>query len=58
MPIANLKDVLVPAMNNGTAVAGFVVLGWEDARAFVEAAEEIAARSFCKQVLDAGRILH
>ncbi|KZL20569.1 class II fructose-bisphosphate aldolase [Pseudovibrio sp. WM33] len=50
MPIANLKDVLAPAMNNGTALAGFVVLGWEDARAFVEAAEEIG----CPVILQAG----
>ena len=40
MSIANLKDVLLPAMNQGQAVLGLVVLGWEDARAFVEAAEE------------------
>ena len=40
MTIANLNDVLLPAMNSGRAVLGLVVLGWEDARAFVEAADE------------------
>ena len=36
MTVATLKDVLKP----GRAIAGLVVLGWEDARAFVEAADE------------------
>jgi fructose-bisphosphate aldolase, class II len=36
MTVATLNDVL----RQGRAVAGFVVLGWEDARAFVEAADE------------------
>ena len=40
MTIANLNDVLLPAMRESRAVLGLVVLGWEDARAFVEAAEE------------------
>jgi fructose-bisphosphate aldolase, class II len=40
MTIANLKDVLQPAMKGNYAIAGLVVLGWEDARAFVEAADE------------------
>nr|WP_306264774.1 class II fructose-bisphosphate aldolase [Pararhizobium sp. IMCC3301] len=40
MTLATLKDVLQPAMTGGYAVAGLVVLGWEDARAYVEAAEE------------------
>ncbi|SNZ21375.1 class II fructose-bisphosphate aldolase [Cohaesibacter gelatinilyticus] len=39
MPLATLKDVLAPAKEQGYAVAGFVVLGWEDARAYVRAAE-------------------
>ena len=39
MTAASLTDVLLPAMANGTAVAGLVVLGWEDARAYVAAAE-------------------
>lgn len=30
----------MPALHQGYAVPGFVVLGWEDARAFVDAAEE------------------
>jgi fructose-bisphosphate aldolase, class II len=41
MTVATLKDVLVPAVAGHYAVAGLVVLGWEDARAFVEAAEEV-----------------
>lgn len=40
MTAATLKDVLQPAMTGGYAVAGLVVLGWEDARAYVEAAGE------------------
>lgn len=40
MTVATLKDVLGQAMVARTAVAGLVVLGWEDARAYVEAAEE------------------
>lgn len=37
MTLATLKDVLDPS--SGRAVAGLVVLGWEDASAFVQAAE-------------------
>jgi fructose-bisphosphate aldolase class II len=40
MTVATLNDVLRPAMAGNYAVAGLVVLGWEDAVAFVEAAEE------------------
>ncbi|WP_306261109.1 class II fructose-bisphosphate aldolase [Pararhizobium sp. IMCC21322] len=40
MTIATLTDVLQPAMANGYAIGGLVVLGWEDAKAYVEAAEE------------------
>ncbi len=40
MTVATLTDVLQPAMRGGYAIAGLVVLGWEDARAFVEAADE------------------
>jgi len=40
MTVATLTDVLQPAIASRTAVAGLVVLGWEDARAFVEAADE------------------
>lgn len=40
MTVATLRDVLIPALAGNYAVAGLVVLGWEDARAFVEAAEE------------------
>ncbi len=42
MTAASLDDVLLPAKENGYAIAGLVVLGWEDARAYVEAAEETA----------------
>jgi fructose-bisphosphate aldolase, class II len=41
MTVANLVDVLNPAIAGRYAVAGLVVLGWEDARAYVEAAEEL-----------------
>ena len=40
MTAATLAEVLGPAMAGGYAVAGLVVLGWEDAVAYVEAAEE------------------
>jgi fructose-bisphosphate aldolase class II len=39
MTAVSLTDVLKPAMDQNRAVAGLVVLGWEDARAYVEAAE-------------------
>lgn len=39
MTRATLADVLQPALSGGYAVAGLVVLGWEDARAYVAAAE-------------------
>jgi fructose-bisphosphate aldolase, class II len=40
MTVATLVDVLTAAAASGSAVAGLVVLGWEDASAYVEAAEE------------------
>jgi fructose-bisphosphate aldolase class II len=40
MTVATLKEVLNWATQSKCAVAGLVVLGWEDARAFVDAAEE------------------
>ncbi len=39
MTIATLNEVLQPALKGGYAVAGLVCLGWEDMRAYVEAAE-------------------
>lgn len=39
MTRATLAQVLQPALRDGYAVAGFVCLGWEDARAFTQAAE-------------------
>lgn len=39
MTLATLRDVLTPCLTDGTAVAGMVVLGWEDAQAYVRAAE-------------------
>ncbi|WP_284162834.1 class II fructose-bisphosphate aldolase [Frigidibacter sp. SD6-1] len=39
MTRATLSEVLQPALRDGYAVPGFVCLGWEDARAFVTAAE-------------------
>lgn len=40
MTVATLNDVLQPALEGHYAIAGLVVLGWEDAKAYVEAAEE------------------
>ena len=37
--ISNLKDIFIPAQDEGYAVACFNVFGYEDARAVVEAAE-------------------
>ncbi|MEM8554091.1 MAG: class II fructose-bisphosphate aldolase [Pseudomonadota bacterium] len=39
MTMATLSEVLTPALRDGYAVAGLVCLGWEDARAYVAAAE-------------------
>ena len=39
MTLVTLSDLLRPALENNYAVAGLVVLGWEDARAYVAAAE-------------------
>ena len=39
MTLATLADVLQPALKNGYAVGGLVTLGWEDMRAYVDAAE-------------------
>jgi fructose-bisphosphate aldolase class II len=39
MTLVTLKDVLTPCLSDGTAIAGLVVLGWEDAVAYVRAAE-------------------
>ena len=39
MSLVTLADVLQPALKGGYAVAGLVTLGWEDMRAYVEAAE-------------------
>lgn len=39
MTMATLAEVLTPSLTDGTAVAGLVVLGWEDALAYVRAAE-------------------
>ena len=43
MTLATLAEVLQPALRDGYAVGGLVVLGWEDARAFVAAAEAESA---------------
>lgn len=50
MTIASLSEVLKLAHARGYAVAGFVCLGWEDMRAFTQAAE---AES-CPVILQAG----
>jgi fructose-bisphosphate aldolase class II len=41
--LANLTDILNPAVEQGYAVACFNVFGWEDARAVVAAAEQLGA---------------
>ncbi len=39
MTLATLRDVLQPALAGGYAVGGLVCLGWEDMRAYADAAE-------------------
>lgn len=41
MTRATLAQVMQPALHEGRAVAGFVVQGWEDASAYVAAAEAV-----------------
>ena len=50
MPLVTLTDVLQPALSGGYAVAGLVTLGWEDMRAYVQAAE----LEQCPVILQAG----
>tara|TARA_R110002124_G_scaffold171500_4_gene339206 strand:- start:6 stop:839 length:834 start_codon:yes stop_codon:yes gene_type:complete len=50
MTLATLEQVLQPALKGGYAVAGLVTLGWEDMRAYVEAAEAEG----CPVILQAG----
>ncbi|CTQ54432.1 D-tagatose-1,6-bisphosphate aldolase subunit KbaY [Roseibium album] len=50
MTAATLAEVLEPAAVEGYALAGLVVLGWEDAVAFVEVAEAMG----CPVILQAG----
>ena len=50
MTAASLQDVLMPAYRGGYGIAGLVVLGWEDACAYVEAAEQLN----CPIILQAG----
>ena len=50
MTLATLSEVLNPALTGGYAVAGLVTLGWEDMRAYVDAAEAEG----CSVILQAG----
>ncbi|MEN0040922.1 MAG: class II fructose-bisphosphate aldolase, partial [Pseudomonadota bacterium] len=50
MPAVSLAPMLDDANRDGRAVAGVVVQGWEDARAYVEAAEHVG----CPIILQAG----
>jgi len=43
MTLATLSDVLQPALRGGYAVGGLVTLGWEDMRAYTEAAQAVGA---------------
>ena len=43
MTLATLSDVLQPALRGGYAVGGLVTLGWEDMRAYAEAAQALGA---------------
>jgi len=50
MTLVTLKYVLQNALKNNYAVAGLVTLGWEDMKAYVEAAE----KENCPVILQAG----
>lgn len=50
MTLVTLRDVLTPALVQSYAVCGVVCLGWEDARAYVAAAEA----ENCPLILQAG----
>lgn len=50
MALVTLNEVLTPCLTQGRAVAGLVVLGWEDALAYVQAAEAEG----CPVILQAG----
>ncbi len=50
MTLATLSDVLQPALRGGYAVGGLVCLGWEDARAYAQAAQAVG----CPVILQAG----
>jgi fructose-bisphosphate aldolase class II len=50
MTAATLNDLFPDAIERHYAIAGFVVLGWEDARLYVEAAEDVG----CPVILQAG----
>ncbi|MGB3407186.1 MAG: class II fructose-bisphosphate aldolase, partial [Jannaschia sp.] len=41
MSLATLACVLQPALRDGRAIGGLVCLGWEDARAYVHAAQAL-----------------
>ena len=43
MPLATFRDILPAANAEGRAVAGLVCLGWEDAWAYAQAAEDVGA---------------
>ena len=46
MTAVNLKKILNDANKNNYAVAGLVVLGWDDALAFTQAADETGTVSY------------
>ena len=48
--LVTLRETLQKALNHNYAVAGLVTLGWEDMRAYVEAAE----KENCPVILQAG----
>lgn len=50
MTLVTLRNTLQKALNNNYAVAGLVTLGWEDMKAYVEAAEQ----ENCPIILQAG----
>ena len=57
MTVATLSEVLSKAKENKYAVAGLVVLGWEDARCYAETAEDLGLPIIYKQAQDAELIL-
>ena len=57
MTLSTLSQELHVARSKRYALAGLVILGWEDAKYYVKAAEELAAQLSCKLDQSAAKTL-